>query len=384
VHYRRLREGPGRYRSGLGSIVVADYESCLEVLRNPALGRPEPDMEVPPGMSGRERRTEQRRGSMLFANPPDHTRLRSLVSRAFTPRRTEAMRPRIAELLAPILDEMADAGEVDVLEVLGGRLPAAVISDLLGVPPELHEVLAPHVRASTALIDAAADDDAIDAAEAGVAVMGEVFEQLIADKRAHPDDGLMSALIAVEEAGDRLSHDELLANTGLMYAAGFETTTNLIGNGLFALLTYPDQLAALRDDRSLLGSATWELLRWDSPVQLNVRAALRDVELLGEQVRYGQLFTVLQGSANRDETVYPAADTLDVGRFLDRSTPPPLSFGWGPHHCLGASLARAEGEIVFGGLLDRFPSIELLERPTFRPSFTLRGLNSLRVKLNSE
>lgn len=244
--YRLIREQLGHYRSALGSIIVADYEGCLEVLRNPALGRPEPDMELSPGLSGRERRDEERRGSMLFANPPDHTRLRSLVSRTFTPRRIEAMRPRIETLLAPILDEMADLGTLDVLEVLGARLPAAVISELLGVPPELHETLAPHVRASTAFIDAAADDEAIATAEAGVAVMGEVFEQLIADKRRAPDDGLMSALIQVEEAGDRLSHDELLANTGLMYAAGFETTTNLIGNGLFALLSHPDELQRLR------------------------------------------------------------------------------------------------------------------------------------------
>ncbi|MBK6502104.1 MAG: cytochrome P450 [Candidatus Microthrix sp.] len=181
--YRLIREQLGHYRSALGSIIVADYEGCLEVLRNPALGRPEPDMELSPGLSGRERRDEERRGSMLFANPPDHTRLRSLVSRTFTPRRIEAMRPRIETLLAPILDEMADLGTLDVLEVLGARLPAAVISELLGVPPELHETLAPHVRASTAFIDAAADDEAIATAEAGVAVMGEVFEQLIADKR---------------------------------------------------------------------------------------------------------------------------------------------------------------------------------------------------------
>ncbi len=381
--YRLIREQLGHYRSALGSIIVADYEGCLEVLRNPALGRPEPDMELSPGLSGRERRDEERRGSMLFANPPDHTRLRSLVSRTFTPRRIEAMRPRIETLLAPILDEMADLGTLDVLEVLGARLPAAVISELLGVPPELHETLAPHVRASTAFIDAAADDEAIATAEAGVAVMGEVFEQLIADKRRAPDDGLMSALIQVEEAGDRLSHDELLANTGLMYAAGFETTTNLIGNGLFALLSHPDELQRLRADSSLMPSAIWELLRWDSPVQLNVRAALRDVEILGESVGYGQIYTVLQGSGNRDEATYPVADGLDVGRFVDRSTPPPLSFGWGPHHCLGAALARAEGEIVFGGLLDRFASLELLEAPSFRSSFTLRGLTSLNVACRS-
>lgn len=379
--YRRLREGAPRYYSASGAVVVADYAGCLEVLRNPALGRSEPDMDVPPGMSGRERRTGERQHSMLFANPPDHTRLRSLVSRTFTPRRIEAMRPRIEALLAPILDEMAERGTVDVLEVLGARLPAAVISELLGVPPELHDTLAPHVRASTAFIDAAADDDAIAAAEAGVAVMGEVFEQLITEKRRSPDDGLLSALIQVEEAGDRLSHEELLANTGLMYAAGFETTTNLIGNGLLALLQHPDELARLRADRSLLPSATWELLRWDSPVQLNMRAALSETEVFGETMPYGRLFTVLQGSANRDEATYPDADRLDVGRFVDRSTPPPLSFGWGPHHCLGAALARAEGEVVFGGLLDRFASIELVEHPTYRSSFTLRGLRSLLVNV---
>ncbi len=381
--YREIREGLGRYRSVIGSMIVADYESCLEVLRNPALGRPEPAMDLPPGLSGRDRPTEDRPPSMLFANPPDHTRLRGLVSRTFTPRRIEGMRPRIEALLAPILDEMAEAGTVDVLEVLGSRLPAAVISDLLGVPPELHETLAPHVRASTAFIDAAADDEAIARAEAGVEVMGEVFEQLVIDKRADPDDRLLSALIGVEEAGDRLTHEELLANTGLMYAAGFETTTNLIGNGLYALLTHPDQLERLRADRSLVPSAVWELLRWDSPVQLNVRAALREVELFGETINYGQLFTVLQGSGNRDEAVYPNADTLDVGRFVDRSTPPPLSFGWGPHHCLGAALARAEGEIVFGALIDRFDSFELVEEPRYRSSFTLRGLTSLVVECRS-
>ena len=378
--YREIREGLGRYRSAIGSMIVADYESCLEVLRNPALGRPEPDMDLPPGLSGRERRPEDRRGSMLFANPPDHTRLRGLVSRTFTPRRIEAMRPRIEALLTPILDEMAEAGTVDVLEVLGARLPAAVISDLLGVPPELHETLAPHVRASTAFIDAAADDESIARAEAGVAVMAEVFEQLIADKRRVPDDRLLSALIDVEEAGDRLSHEELLANTGLMYAAGFETTTNLIGNGLFALLTHPDEMTRLRADHTLIPSAVWELLRWDSPVQLNVRAVLREVELFYETMPYGQLFTVLQGSGNRDEAAYPNADTLDVGRFVDRATPPPLSFGWGPHHCLGASLARAEGEIVFDALIDRFGSLELVDQPRYRASFTLRGLTSLIVE----
>ncbi|MBL0205862.1 MAG: cytochrome P450 [Candidatus Microthrix sp.] len=200
------------------------------------------------------------------------------------------------------------------------------------------------MRASTAFIDAAADDEAIATAEAGVAVMGEVFEQLIADKRRAPDDGLMSALIQVEEAGDRLSHDELLANTGLMYAAGFETTTNLIGNGLFALLSHPDELQRLRglvaDAVGDLGVAALGLAG-----ALNVRAALRDVEILGESVGYGQIYTVLQEAATgmRRRPRCRRFGCWPLRRFVDRAPPPPLSFGVGPAPLSGRGVGPSRG-----------------------------------------
>ena len=375
--YRRLREGAPRYYSASGAVVVADYAGCLEVLRNPALGRSEPDMDVPPGMSGRERRTGERQHSMLFANPPDHTRLRSLVSRTFTPRRIEAMRPRIEALLAPILDEMAERGTVDVLEVLGARLPAAVISELLGVPPELHDTLAPHVRASTAFIDAAADDDAIAAAEAGVAVMGEVFEQLITEKRRSPDDGLLSALIQVEEAGDRLSHEELLANTGLMYAAGFETTTNLIGNALHELTQWPDERGRLTADPSLIDTAVDEILRFQSPNQLGNRITVEPCEFHGETVAPGTRIHLCIGAANRDPRQFADPDRLDLSRKPNRH----LAFAQGPHLCAGFSLARMEGRIAISRLLARFPDYSLDGEPTRTGRVRFRGFSRLPARV---
>jgi cytochrome P450 len=213
------------------------------------------------------------------------------------------------------------------------------------------------------------------------------FVELVETKRAEPDDRLLSALIQVESEGDRLSPEELIANTILLYAAGFETTSNLIGNGLRLLLSHPDQMALLRDRPDLLPSAILEMLRYDSPVQLNMRFVLEPVELFGELHPRGTAFVVLQGGANHDPDVYPDPSTFDVTRFAGGTAAQPLSFGWGAHHCLGAHLARAEGEIVFGELLARTASIEL-DRDAlgaaglrYRPSFTLRGLEALPVRL---
>lgn len=388
--YARLRAGGGRWATAFGDLGLAGYHDCLEVLRHPRLGRPEPDMELPAGMSGRAREVEgDRAASMLFLNPPDHTRIRGLVSRAFTPRRVEALRPQIEALLAPVLAHFADHGGGDVMAELAIPFPVAVISELLGVPKEGNEHVQPLVRDVTAFIDAAADDVALDRAERSGEELLAYFSDLIETKRAAPDDRLLSALIEVEEAGDRLSHEELLSNTLLLYAAGFETTSNLIGNGLRLLLLHPDQMARLRADRSLLPSAIWEILRADSPVQLNNRVALSDVELFGRTWPRGSSFIVLQGSGNHDPSVYDDPSRFDVSRFASPDTPPPLSFGWGAHHCLGAHLARAEGEIAFGALLDAFASIELDAdalvdgRPHYRPSFTLRGLDALPVRVGT-
>ena len=381
--YRRLLAESPRWESATGMTILAGYHDGLEYLRNPHWGRAEVDMDLPPTLNGSARRSDRDTTTMLFLNPPDHTRIRSLVARAFTPRRVEELRGRIDELLTPILDEVADAGECDIMSTLAVPFPVAVISALLGVPQDPTGNFTSLVRDMTSFIDAAADETAITRAEAAAVEMAGYFLEMIEEKRATPDDGLLSALIQVEAEGERLSEDELLANTLLMYAAGFETTSNLIGNGLRALLAHPDELARLRSDRSLMSSAVQEILRFDIPVQLNVRFALQDDQLFGAPVPRGTAVMILQGSGNHDPAAYDRPERFDVGRFAGEGVPAPLSFGWGAHHCLGAHLARAEGEIVLGALLDRFEHIEVVgTEPRYRPSFTLRGLDQMTLAVS--
>ena len=385
VAYARLRDGVSRWRSDTGSIVLTGYDDCLEALRHPKLGRAEADMDLPASIAGNDRRVSENASTMLLINPPDHTRIRGLVSRAFTPRRVEELRGTIDDLLRPVLDRFAQQGGGDVMADLAVPYPVAVISELLGVPKDGNEHIRPLVRASTALIDPASSPEMTAAGEAAIMQLAAYFFELVEEKRRAPDDRLLSALIQVEEAGDRLSIEELIANTILLYAAGFETTSNLIGNGLRLLLGHPEQMDRLRAEPTLMGPAVMEMLRADSPVQMNVRVALETVELFGETHHRGASFIVLQGSGNHDSAVYPDGERFDVARFAAGDAPQPLSFGWGAHHCLGAHLARAEGEIVFRALLDRFSQIELDGSalpdgvPVFRPSFTLRGLESLPV-----
>ena len=389
--YRRMRTELPRWRNGFGGTVLTTYQDCVDALRNPKLGRPEPDMEIANTLTGTPRRAPEQEVAMLFLNPPDHTRIRSLVSRAFTPRRVEELRPAITAMVEPVLDRFAEQGGGDVVTDLAVPFPVAVISALLGVPPEDSAALEPDIHAGTALIDATLDEERQAKGEAAIVRVAEYFVELAAQKRAQPDGTMFSDLIQVELEGERLSEAELIGNTILLYAAGFETTSNLIGNGLRALLAHPDQMARLRADRSLVPSAVLEMLRYDSPVQLNVRAVLEPVELFGQTWERGELFIVLQGAGNHDDAVYADAGSFDVGRFdaaaAGAEAPPPLSFGWGAHHCLGAHLARAEGEVVFDALLDRFDAIELDRdvlgdgRPHYRPSFTLRGLSSLPVRV---
>ncbi len=384
VAYRQFHASCPVWKSASGATVLASYHECLESLRNPKWGRPEPDMDLPEGFGQRSQRASStvNTPAMLFLNPPDHTRIRSLVSRAFTPKRVESLRPKIDALLSPVLEQFAESGSCDVMSTLAIPFPVAVISELLAVPIDPTGRFSTMVRDSTAFIDVAATEEDLQRAEVAVVELAMFFLDLFAHKRSNPDDGLLSALIEVEEAGDRLSEEELLANTILMYAAGFETTSNLIGNGLYALLRNPDQLARLREDPTLMPSAVWEMLRFDSPVQLNARTALQDDEFMGKPVHRGEQVIVLQGAANHDPSVYENPECFDVARFVGEGVAQPLSFGWGAHHCLGAHLARAEGEIIFSRLVTRFSSIELTGPvPRYRPSFTLRGLDQLNVEV---
>jgi cytochrome P450 len=383
-HYKALRDKAPVHRVEMpeGGVfyVLTRYEDSKAVLAGHAFGKGD-RRPSSTGMFGQERPEAEDPpiSTMLFLDPPDHTRIRGLFSRAFTPRRIEALKPRIDELVADMLEPLRDGGEVDLLDTFGFPVPVAVIGELVGVPAEDWPRFRTLVRNGAASLELNADMEVLTRARASLDEMGAYFDELIAERRSDPQDDLLSALIAVEEAGDRIQHDELVANVILLFAAGFETTTNLIGNGMVALLRHPDALARLRADRSLLAPAVEEILRYDSPVQLDGRAALTDAALPdGTAVAKDEFVITLLGAANRDPARFDDPDRFDIGR-TDNA---PLSFSWGIHHCLGANLARAEGYSAFGALLDTFADVELLDDPpAWRRSLTLRGLDRLRVRL---
>jgi cytochrome P450 len=387
--YAAIREHAPVFRSALGFVVVSRYEDCQWVLRDPRLGKGEPGPIweeyglTAAQWSDRFGDMERRTRSMLGLDPPDHTRLRRLVAKAFTPKTVENLRPDIARLTDELLDEFeAQSGDVDVISALALPLPMAVIGEMLGIPEATRVELQPHVRIAAATLELNPPLEQLEAAARASKVIAEHLEGLIESRRAQPTDDLLSELAHVEEAGDQLSHNELISTVMLLFGAGFETTTNLIGNGLLALLDHPDEMQRLRADPSLMKTAVEELLRWDSPVQVDGRTVLEAVDAHGIAVPAGENFVTLLGAANRDPRVFPDPDRFDVGRVGQA----PASFGGGIHYCLGAALARAEGAVVFERLLERFPVIEPawgVRRPEYRDTIVLHGLESLPVRVVS-
>ena len=387
ARYRALREAAPVYKSGMGMYVCTRYAECQFALRDPRFGKDEGNrdeqlkerfghLDIFPSIA--EAIADRR--SLLFMNPPDHTRLRSLVSKAFTPRTVERLRPEIVTLVDDLLDALPEGEVVDVMEALAYRLPVAVISKMLGVPPSDWAHFREVMGRVTVLLEPFIADDEIGPAFAGQAELEEYFHHLVAARRQDPGDDLLSGLIAVQEGSDRLSELELISTVMLLCGAGFETTTNLIGNGLLALLQHPHEMARLRADHgkdgSVMRSAVEELLRYDSPVQFDGRSTFETIDLGGIPVPAGSEVITVLGAANRDPSHWKNPDELD----LRRDEGPPMSFASGIHFCLGASLARAEGQVVFDRLLDRFSSIELAtDSPQFRNRITLRGLSKLPV-----
>ncbi len=314
--------------------------------------------------------------SMLMMDAPDHTRVRSLVNKAFTPRRVAELRPRIEAIANDLLAAPAAAGRMDVIGDLGAPLPAIVIAELLGVPPEDHPKFRAWAAQIVATPAAIASGAASDAFEKGFESLSGYLRGVIAARRREPRNDLISALVAAQEDRDALTDGELLATAILLLLAGHETTTNLIGNGTLALLQHPDELARLRAEPELLKSAIEEMLRFDSPVQATLRAATEPVEFGGVTLDKGALVICGIGAANRDPAAFEEPDRFDVARRDNRH----LSFGFGAHFCLGAPLARLEGEIAFRALLEQFPTLALSGAPiTHRPNPILRGLQSLEV-----
>ena len=319
---------------------------------------------------------------LLFLDPPDHTRLRGLVSKAFTPKVVERLRNRTQELVDGLLDTVAARGDeqMDVITDLAYPLPVVIICELLGVPAADHVTFQRWSRELAGSIDPqplrTPEQEARihTAAEA----FAEYFADLIARRRQHPRDDLLSALIVAEEAGDRLSEPELLATAMFLLIAGHETTVNLVGNGTLALLRHRDQLDRLRDDPFLDRNAIEELLRFDSPVMITQRITLEEYEIGGVTIPARQQIIPLLGAANRDPEAFPDPDRLDLGRDAAARH---LAFGGGHHFCLGAALARLEGQVAIGTLVRRFPELELAGEPVRRETFTLRGLEHLPVRI---
>ncbi|MDQ3643202.1 MAG: cytochrome P450 [Actinomycetota bacterium] len=375
--YRFIREREPVHHAPDGSWVLTRYDHSAALLRdprfstNPALLTEGPDVEA---MS-----PVRQVGSslMMFLDPPDHTRLRSLVSQAFTPRMVESLRPRIQSLVDELLDAVVETGEMDVLEDFAYPLPTVVICELLGVPAEdRHQFKAWSADASR-LLDGYLDKAAMDKGMVAGMYLFQYFTDLVHERRKEPRNDLLSAMLAAEDDGERLTHAELLSTATLLFIAGFETTMNLVGNGTLALLRNPDQLARLRDDRSLIRTGVEELLRYDGPVHVTARIATQDVEIGGEIVREGEQAIAILGAANRDPDQFPDPDRLDVARTANRH----LGFGGGPHFCLGAALARMEGQIAFDTMLRRLPDMELATtEPTYRDHYVIRGLDELRVR----
>ena len=315
--------------------------------------------------------------TMLDLDPPDHTRLRALVSKAFTPRSVSALGPRIQEIVDGLLDAAAGKERFDLIGDFAFPLPVIVIAEMLGIPAEDRDRFDVWSNDLALAVEPILSDEEVERVERASDGIVAYFEGIIEQRRERPEGDLLSALLAAEEEGERLSHDELLGTLMLLLVAGNETTRSLIGNGMLALLEHPDQLQRLRENPELLETAIDELLRYDSPVQFIGRVALEDMEFRGRRFRAGQRIMVLVGAANRDPAVYVNPGVLDIGR-KEKSH---ISFGRGIHYCLGSPLALLEARVAFANLLARFSSIGLVSRPAFKDQLVLRGVESLWIEV---
>jgi len=312
---------------------------------------------------------------LVFRDPPDHDRLRSLLQSSFTPKQLETSRDRVQRTADALLDRVVARGTMDFIRELAFPLPAMVIAGLMGAPEEDLEAIKIWSDRLAAYLGGAVDErDNFTEASAGIAKLVDYFRTLLRERTARPQDDLMSLMLRAEHEGDRLTHDEVVANCILLLFAGHETTTNLLGNGLFHLLRHPAQVALLRADPALLHGAVEECLRYDGPVPATVKIATEDVPWHGRTIRRGDMVIPVMASANRDPRQFPDPDTLDVRRPAERH----LAFAWGIHFCLGAWLARLEARIVLDTVFRRLPGVRLgSTEPRWKPMIFLRGLEAL-------
>ena len=370
---KKLRDHDPYFETAAGVFVLTRYSDCQAVLRDHRFSV-DPRKSTAPSTGVLPFSQRGLDNVMLFEDPPDHTRLRSLVSKAFTPRAIAALTGRIEELVASFIADIEAAGETDLISALAYPLPVTVIAEMLGVPFEDRDEFRRWTNDIAPILDPFIPPEHVPAmAEAGMQLFMYV-DELVNERRRHPGPDLVSALVAAEDEGDKLTGDEVRATILLLLIAGHETTMNAIGNGMLALFHAPDQLQRLRDDPSLIRTATEELLRLDGPIIQTARNALEDLDLGGRRIQKGTLVVTVIGAANRDPEQFADPDRLDVGRDPNRH----LAFSAGPHFCLGAQLARLEIQVAIRELV-RLPTLRLVEEPRWRNTVTFRGLQELRV-----
>lgn len=381
-HLAEMRRIDPVHASPIGRWILFRYDDCFRLLRDPSLSvddnkitnvdqaRMDAFLEAVNGDA-----TELERTSILGIDPPDHTRLRKLVSKAFTPRTIEALRPRIQQLVDQALDRMATAGRADVIAELAFPLPFDVISEMLGMPPSDTEMLRSWSADIVKTIDPIISDEEVQAAVSATRAMDAHIAEVITWKRQNPGDDLLTAMIEAEDGGDRMSSKELADQVSLLFIAGHETTVNLIGTGIAALIDRPDQAERVRSG-GLEMNGVDELLRWISPVQMSRRITLTDLEIDGRMIPSGTMVMAVLASANRDRAKWgDNAEELDLAR---EGAGQHLSFGSGIHYCLGASLAKLEGQVAIGSFVRRFPEASIVDR-AFNGRINLRGLDRLVV-----
>jgi cytochrome P450 len=378
-YYQKLRETHPVFRvAELDAWVVTSYEAVNGALRNPQLSSDRfPRLRQRLASKGLDSLAEDRVRSMIHMDPPDHTRLRGLVNKAFTPKTVEAMASHIQDIVNDLLNAVESHGRMDVIEDFAYPLPVTVIAEMLGVPAEdrgRFKHWSDEVSVVLGGDVAALSESLLRRATTAREELADYFKDVVRRRRQRPGTDLISALTQAEEEGGKLSEDELYSTVVLLLVAGNETTTNLIGNGMLALLRHPVEMKKVWDSPSLVPAAVEEMLRFDSPVQLTTRMAKTDLEIQGTKIPKGDWLYLVIGAANHDPAQFPDPDRFDVSRTDNKH----IAFGAGAHFCLGAPLARLEAQIALRALRERFPKLRIGEEPIeYRNNFNLRGLKSL-------
>jgi len=380
--YRRLREeDPVHWDPFLHAWVVTRYNDVMQVLSSFSADRtPTPEQLSRMGLGDLTPIAQVMVQQMLFMDAPAHTRLRGLCAEAFTPHRVEALRAHIQDIANRLLDKVQGAGRMEVIADFAAPLPAIVTAEMLGVPTSDHQQLKSWSADFAEMLgNFQHNPNRVMRVRRSLEGMLEYFRRMIAELRKKPRPGLINSLLTAEVQGDRLSDAEVIANSILTMVGGQETTTNLIGNGIVTLLRNPQEANRLRQDRSIIGSAVEELLRYESPSQYTGRLAPEDIEMGGKKISKRQAVLAVMGAANRDPERFPDPDRLDLTRKDNRH----VAFGWGPHFCFGAPLARIEGQIAFATVLERLHDMRLDPEPlVWRENLGLRGLTALPVSFS--